>query len=93
MLVTHRPAPPLVEVHGPVVRHLRQCASQHTVRSLAPIVGLTFSHLAKIERGDVRRINVSTFDALVRELNVTDPRVLMANPADARTAPAVPVAA
>lgn len=80
----------LVEVHGPVIRHLRTSTTNHTVITLADEVGLTFSHLAKIERGAVRRVRPEVFDALASALRVSDPRVLLANP---RPAPAAPAAA
>lgn len=89
------PRSPLVVIHGPVVRHLRTTTTPHTVITLADAVGLTFSHVAKIERGAVKSVRPEVFDALVRELGVTDPRVLMTDPHATRTgtAPAVPDAA
>lgn len=86
---------PLVVVHGPVVRHLRTSTTTHTVITLADAIGLTFSHLAKIERGAVKRVRPEVFDALVRELGIRDPRVLKADPhaTTSVAAPAVPDAA
>lgn len=85
---------PLVAVHGPVIRHLRQTTTQHTVMTLAPAVGLTFSHLAKVERGEVQRVRPEVVAALARELNVADRRVLLADPYDpAGPQPAEPTAA
>lgn len=71
---------PLVVVHGPVIRHLRRRTTDHTVITLAAAVGLTFSHLAKIERGDVRSVRPEVLAALVDALSVKDERVLLAQP-------------
>lgn len=89
--VTQSPAP-LVEVHGPALRYVRR-NTRHTVRSLAPLAGLTFSHLAKVERGELARVRPETFAALVAALGLDDPRVIQASPTADRTATAVPVAA
>lgn len=71
---------PLVVVHGPVIRHLRRRTTDHTVITLSNAVGLTFSHLAKIERGEVRTVRPEVLAALAFALAVRDPRVLMAQP-------------
>lgn len=73
---------PLVVVHGPVIRHLRLRTTRHTVITLASAVGLTFGHLAKIERCEKFSVRPEVFDALAHELAVEDHRVLLANPRD-----------
>lgn len=87
--MTQRRSP--VEVHGPVVRHLRQNYVGYSVRSLAAMVGMSFGHLSRIERGEYRLVQREVFEGLCTALRVEDPRVLMANPTPARsdTAPAV----
>jgi len=72
-------APRLVEVNGYAVRALRTATTAHTVRSLAAAVGLTYGHLAKIERGEVRRVRPDTLAALAAALGV-EVRALLSNP-------------
>lgn len=84
---------PLVVVHGPVIRHLRLRTTRHTVITLASAVGLTFGHLAKIERCEKFSVRPEVFAALARELAVEDHRVLLANPRGTTAAPAAATAA
>lgn len=68
-----------VQIHGPVLRHLRE---QHgrTIGQLARAAGVSTSFLARVERGVKRGVGADVFRTLVAELELTDPRVLCATP-------------
>lgn len=68
-----------IEIHGPVVRHLRVQAGLG-VAELADRVGITRAFVAKIELGHSRRVSPKVFNALVATFSIEDPRVLKANP-------------
>lgn len=77
--VAQTPAPHLVDVHGPALRHVRTSAGL-SVRTLAEHAGLSFTHLARLERGENRRVRPDVFAALVQALAIEDPRVLQLDP-------------
>jgi transcriptional regulator with XRE-family HTH domain len=68
-----------VQVHGPALRHVRQYRGT-TVAQLARVAGVSTSFLAAVERGDRRGVTRRVFDALVSELDLADPRVLLVDP-------------
>ena len=71
--------PTTIEIHGPVLRHLRVQAGLG-VAELAEIVGVERPYIAKIELGHSRRVSPKVFNALLAALSIEDVRVLKANP-------------
>lgn len=68
-----------VRVHGPALRYIRQLSGR-TIGSLAREAGVSTSFLAQVERGVRPGMTTPVFEVLVRELQISDPRVLMSNP-------------
>lgn len=68
-----------VEIHGPVVRHLRVLAGMG-VADLAEAIGVERPYIAKIELGHSRRVSPKVFNALLAVFSIEDVKVLKVNP-------------
>lgn len=68
-----------MQVHGPALRFVRE-AGGRSIGQLAPRVKVSVSFLARVERGVKKAVSRPVFRALVDELGLSDPRVIMADP-------------
>jgi len=79
-VVQSRPAAPTaVRLNGPALRTIRELRGV-SCTALARAVGADHSFLARVERGEKRGVREATFVALVRELRLSDPRAILADP-------------
>lgn len=81
--MVHARAVTSVQINGPALRVVRE-RSGVSCSALARRVGADVSFLARIERGEKRGIRRETFERIVYELEISDPRALMANPFPSR---------
>lgn len=68
-----------VQINGPALRVIRELSGL-SCSALARAVDTDVSFLARVERGEKRGVNRRTYERLVRELRIADPRALLANP-------------
>lgn len=68
-----------VQINGPALRLIRE-RSGISCSALARSVGTDISFLARVERGEKRGVRRETFERLCWELEVPDPRAILANP-------------
>ncbi|MGD9530541.1 MAG: helix-turn-helix domain-containing protein [Dehalococcoidia bacterium] len=79
-MVQSRPAAATaVRLNGPALRTIRELRGV-SCTALARAVGADHSFLARVERGEKRGVREATFVALVRELRLSDPRAILADP-------------
>lgn len=87
--MAHPTASEPVAIHGPALRAIRGLAGM-SCTALARAVGADVSFLARIERGEKRRVRSETHLALCRVLGLTDPRAISAEPYPASGPTVVP---
>lgn len=79
MCVVRSSAPASVQINGPALRTIRE-RSGVSCSALARAVRADVSFLARVERGEKRGVRQETFERICWELEIADPRAILANP-------------
>lgn len=68
-----------VQINGPALRTIRELTGV-SCSALARAVGADVSFLARVERGEKKGVRRETFERIVWELRLPDPRAILVNP-------------